>query len=222
MKKYKSIAQSIKDVSEADGIVSGYLSVFGVTDSDGDIINAGAFAKTIAENGPNGKDRIKFLREHDYRKPIGKFSLLKEDSYGLYFEAKLNQTREGKDALILYLNGELTEHSIGFQPITYSVINDNTGRFIGYSFAEVKLWEGSAVLWGANEAAKVQEIKARFEAIRQIGNLSDEVLKTIENNILTLEKLKNPQADLDNQANEQKQKAVFEAIQDFKKSLNIL
>ena len=40
------------DISEKDGIVSGYFSSFGNKDSDGDIIERGAFKKTIKERGP--------------------------------------------------------------------------------------------------------------------------------------------------------------------------
>ena len=45
---------SIKDVDQTQGIVTAYAAAFGNEDADGDVIHRGAFAKTIAERGPNG------------------------------------------------------------------------------------------------------------------------------------------------------------------------
>ena len=53
---------AIKDVDVQTGIVTGYFSVFGNLDSDGDIVLPGAFKKTIKENGPDSsKPRILHL-----------------------------------------------------------------------------------------------------------------------------------------------------------------
>lgn len=145
----------IKELDSEKRFVSGYLAVFDVEDSDKDIILAGAFVESIRQN----IRRIKFLREHDYQKPIGRFLTLKEDSYGLFFEAQLNKTREGLDALALYENGELFEHSVGFVPIEYEVIPE-TG---GILFKKAKLIEGSAVLWAANEKAVLMELKSQSD-----------------------------------------------------------
>jgi phage head maturation protease len=56
MKQFKGINGAIiKDLDTKQGIVTGYYSVFGNIDSDGDMIMPGAFLKTISENGPEGK-----------------------------------------------------------------------------------------------------------------------------------------------------------------------
>lgn len=178
MLKTKTLStKAVKDVDVKQGIVAGYLSAFDFLDSDNEVIAKGSFLKTIQEDGISGKDRIKFLREHDLNKPIGKFTELKEDNFGLYFVARLNKTREGLDALALYENGELFEHSIGFVPIKYEVSNDDNKVV---TFTEVKLWEGSAVLWGANEMAKLTELKSKLQNIQKIGSLSDEILQAVE------------------------------------------
>lgn len=227
-KIFKVLSNSIRDVKAQDMdngqkavTVTGYLSVFGVEDSDGDVIQRGAFSRTIAENGPTGKGRIKFLREHDYRKPIGKFTVLKEDDYGLFFEAVLNMTTEGKDAAILYQSGELTEHSIGFEPIGYQRREANNYD-AGWNFTEVKLWEGSAVLWGANELAKVQEIKSRFETLKTMTGVSNELLSLIEKNIVTLDSLKSSKAlsNVDERATEDMEMAK-EILSHFRQQLGI-
>jgi HK97 family phage prohead protease len=79
----KNCSLDIKDISEKEGIVSGYLSAFGFKDSDGDIIQKGAFTRTIKERGPQSeKPRIKYLLDHRTDKAIGVFQELKEDAKG--------------------------------------------------------------------------------------------------------------------------------------------
>ena len=112
---FKNTDQSVKDVDTVKGIVTGYFSVFGNLDSDGDIVMPGAFKKTIKENGPDSpKPRILHLYVHDSYKPLAKPHVLKEDKHGLYFESLISQTQLGKDVIQLYQDKVLTEHSIGY------------------------------------------------------------------------------------------------------------
>lgn len=73
----------ISDVDENLGIVKGYGSIFGNVDSDNDIIEKGAYARTIKNNG----SRVKYLYQHDITKPIGRMKELFEDEKGLGFVA---------------------------------------------------------------------------------------------------------------------------------------
>jgi uncharacterized protein len=172
--------QSVKDVDVKSKTVTGYLSVFNVEDSDRDIILPGSFARSIRENGPSGKDRIKFLREHNRNWNVGKIVDLKEDQTGLYFEAKLNETQVGKDLAILYESGEINEHSVMFTMVPGGWTLREQGDYgKGIFFSEVKLWEGSAVTWGANEFAVLTGLKSKFEAIERLSGLSDETLAIV-------------------------------------------
>ena len=82
---YKSVFGEVKDVDAKQGIVTGYFSVFGNKDSDGDVIVPGAFKKTLMENGPESEGkRIKHLLQHDVDRPLSKPNVLKETSYGHY------------------------------------------------------------------------------------------------------------------------------------------
>ena len=83
------------DADEKAGIVKGYASTFGNKDSDNDIINKGAYKKTIEENGK----RIKYIYQHDMDKPLGVIKMLEEDNKGLMFEAKIANTTLGKDVI---------------------------------------------------------------------------------------------------------------------------
>ena len=77
------------DADTSAGVVKGYGSVFGNVDSDGDVINKGAYKKTIQENAK----RVKYLYQHDMDKPLGKLVYLEEDDKGLIFEAQIPKTQ---------------------------------------------------------------------------------------------------------------------------------
>jgi uncharacterized protein len=69
----------IKAVAE-DGTFSGYASLFGVKDLGGDVVQPGAFTKSL-KSKPAAK--VKMLRGHDTSEPIGVWTSLAEDSRGL-------------------------------------------------------------------------------------------------------------------------------------------
>jgi HK97 family phage prohead protease len=140
---YKSIVGEVKDVDTKKRVITGYLSGFDNKDFDGDIIVKGAFKKSIDER----KNDIYFLNQHNWSQPHGKFSMLKEDSKGLYFESEpLIDTSYSSDTLKLYEAGIVKEHSIGFQTILSDYDTKANARMI----KEVKLYEGSNVTLGAN------------------------------------------------------------------------
>lgn len=188
----KDVSDSIKDVDTVQGIVTGYFSIFGNKDSDGDIVLPGAYRKTLKENGPNSeKPRILHLYMHDPYKPLAKPHVLKEDKTGLYFESKISDTALGKDVLQLYLDKVLTEHSIGYQIVKREVDEkEETQRLV-----ELKLWEGSTVSWGANMDALVSTVKTegkdshsweilikKLDALQSAvnGNYTDETARQLE------------------------------------------
>jgi HK97 family phage prohead protease len=144
----------IKDVDKESRTVTGYFSVFGNVDSDGDMIMPGAFKRTLANN----LRRIKHLWQHNPHQPLSSASTenltVKEDGIGLYFESKMNNTSWGRDAIEAYLSGTVDEHSIGFNTV-------NQTKKQGYNeLTELKLWEGSSVTWAANPEARTSAIKS--------------------------------------------------------------
>ena len=146
------VVKELKAMDSENGemIVSGYASVFNVVDSWSDVILQGAFAKTISEN----MSRVKLLWQHDQTCPIGKILELKEDAKGLFFKAKISDTEMGKEAHTLCKDGVIDEISIGFA----SIKDDYTNGI--RMISELKLWEISLVTLGANEFAKITEVKA--------------------------------------------------------------
>ena len=173
---------TVKDIDSKSRIVSGYLSNFGNVDSDNDIIAKGAFSKSIAER----KDKIFYLLQHNWEKPLGKFNVLSEDEKGLYFEAEIANTSYGNDLIELYSSGIVNEHSIGFNTIK-SETEKSTGTRI---IKEVKLWEGSAVTLGANSATPFTGFKSELKDLQEKqskiikaikeGNFTDETFIMLE------------------------------------------
>jgi len=133
-------------------IISGWAARFGNVDSYGDIIEPGAFSKTISER----KGRIAFCYQHEIDEPIAKILVLEERSEGLWVEAEISASE--KDIQIKVKEGILTEMSIGYRTIncTEEIINE---KYITH-LTEVKLYEISLVTIAANELATIQNIKS--------------------------------------------------------------
>jgi uncharacterized protein len=156
---YKNVSNSsiggvIKDLDTKTGTVTGYFSIFGNVDSDGDMIMPGAFKRTLQNN----YKRIKHLNQHRSYEPLAATTketlTVKEDSRGLYFESRITPTSYGKDVIMLYGDGVLDEHSIGYE----TVKEQKSGSY--NEITEMKLWEGSTVTFGANELALVESVKS--------------------------------------------------------------
>jgi HK97 family phage prohead protease len=188
--QYKSVGE-IKDVDVEKRIITGYASRVGNIDLVGDMIMPGAFTKTINERGPMGKNEIWFLHNHSTDSPLGKPSILKEDNYGLYFESKIVDTEIGSDILKLYNEGLINQHSIGFSTIKQNKVDATAGNPGYYQIQEVKLYEFSSVLWGANpdtpfmgvKSLDAQGLQDRFDKLyKQLksGNLKDETYELLE------------------------------------------
>lgn len=147
----KNASLAIKDVDTERGTVSGYFNAFDNEDSDEDISVKGAFAKTIAENGPgSGNFRIKHLLDHDTTKAVTVLERLEEDSFGLRYDGKAGRHTLSRDFLLMCQDGFITEHSFGYDVIK-AVPNPNSKSGYGRIITEYKLWEGSSLqCWGVN------------------------------------------------------------------------
>lgn len=193
----KSSKELLKDISLDKREVAVYLSKFNNIDSDFDIIRKGAFEKSLRERGPYSASnrKIAFLRYHDWQHQIGKFTRLEEDDFGLFAVGQLGTSTKGEDALRDYEEGIITEHSIGFQYLSEGTkwIEDSSKAEGGYyEITEVKLFEGSAVTFGANEETNVIGVSKglnKVEAIEDITKQINVVTKALINGRGTDERL---------------------------------
>ena len=162
----------LKDIDDNLGIVSGYGSIFGNLDSDNDIIEKGAYKRTIKNNGK----RVKYIYNHQIDKPIGKMKELYEDEKGLKFVAEIPKTTFGKEVLELMKYGVIDENYVVIMPIKKDY-NDDGVRTI----KEVKLYEISAVTLAANDQAKILEVKASKKDSEFITKRFNSLIKFIKN-----------------------------------------
>jgi HK97 family phage prohead protease len=181
------VSDDIKDVDSMKRQVAVYLSKFDAMDSDMDVIRRGAFSKSIIERGATSTSnrKIAFLRHHDWEQQIGKWLSLQEDEYGLFAVGELGTSSKGNDAWEDYKMGIIREHSIGFQYVQDKVkfIENPTLKGGGYyEVTEVKLYEGSAVTFGANEYTQVVEVKSAEDKQSRLIDIS----KRIENVVKSL------------------------------------
>lgn len=143
--------KSYKEDGE-DFVIEGYGAVFGNIDSVGDVIEKGAFAKTLSER----KERIAFCLQHNIHEPVGKILDIKEDDTGLWLKCKLSAS-EGK-VITKVKEGILKEMSIGYRTIN-SRSEVRNGQDIEV-LTEIKLFEISLVTVAANPLAIVTGMKS--------------------------------------------------------------
>lgn len=152
MKTYfeqKLISDSVRDVSENDRRVKVAISKMGNVDHDNDVIDHGAYTKTLTERGPKGANLIWHLTDHNpsLKSAVGKFSEIYTDGDYLVGITNIPNTSWGNDVLEFYKSGHINQHSIGFRTIKAEAVKGEQPYNL---IKEVFLYEGSAVLWGAN------------------------------------------------------------------------
>lgn len=149
--EHKTFTFDVKEIDGETGIFEGYAATFSKKpDSYGDIIDIGAFKKTIKEN----KSRIKILWNHNVLIPIGKPIMLKEDEHGLYVKGKLTLgVQRAQEILELMKDGVITELSIG-----YETVKQTWEKGIRH-LQELKLWDTSPVSFAANPEAVILSVK---------------------------------------------------------------
>ena len=187
---FKTLSKGIITDLSDDGTVKGMFSAFGNIDAHKDMIQRGAYAKTISEWGPSGNKRIKFLLFHDSTKPAGVIKELYETERGLEFVAKFStETTTGKDAYGYYKDGIITEHSVGIDVMQWE-------KSEGYHvLKEVRMYEGSGVMWGANPETPTLEVKALEQmtaiekALKKSASFTDAEFKFLESKFLEIKSL---------------------------------
>ena len=147
------LRMAIKEMSP-DGSFVGSLAVYNNTDLGGDLIEPGAFTKTIKDHG----NEVPLLWQHDSKKPIGMLTLI-DGPDALSVKGQLEMgLQTAKEAYILIKARIVKGLSIGFDTVRDSV--DSGVRHL----KEIRLWEGSIVTFPMNEQALITSVKARREA----------------------------------------------------------
>lgn len=130
--------------------VAGYASLFGLTDQGGDIVEPGAYTKSLARIRAAGGS-VKMLWQHDPTMPIGIWEVVTEDARGLYVKGRLlPEVAQAREAAALIGAGAIDGLSIGYRAI--SAVKDAKGL---RRLTEVELWEVSLVTFPMLREARV-------------------------------------------------------------------
>ena len=227
--KPHELKADVLDVDTSKNLVSGILNTYNYIDTYLDMLLTGVAAKSISERGVDSqaKAKIQHLRDHKLTTDniIGKFTRLEETVYDgkevLAFTSKIID----KSTLLLYQEKIINQHSIGFKYIdlalahkesqnederkrfkTYreKAINPEVADELGFFFVikEISLFEGSSVVFGANDLTETTGIKNKDPQTQQSyllaqlelltknfrnGQFSDEHFKLIELQIKQIE-----------------------------------
>jgi len=163
------------ELTVTDGtIIEGYASLFGDQDQGGDVVQKGAYAKSLTRLIADGR-QVKMLWQHDPAQPIGVWDEVREDARGLYVKGRLlDSIDRGREAAVLIAAGAIDGLSIGYR--TVRAAKNEKGRRL---LTELELWEVSLVTFPMLPSARVdakgdvlvddtmRELAAAFEGARQ-------------------------------------------------------
>lgn len=177
--QFKNFAIEEKKETESGLTITGYAAIFGNVDSYGDIIERGAFIKTLIER----KGRIAFCYQHDIWNPIGKIQSIEEDENGLKITVKISEAED--DIQTKIKEGILSEMSIGYRTMNSRQETIN-GQQINV-LTEIKLIEVSLVTVAANPLAVIESMKSETEKADYVSAEFDRVLAIVKNDNINFE-----------------------------------
>lgn len=195
--KYGAPCTDIKDLNLKDRIVQAYYFNAKTIDSDNDIISIDAYDKSITERGPkSGQPRIKHLFNH--WEGVGTIQELGKDEKGGWFMSKLGRHTAGRDVLLMYEDGLITEHSHGFE-----TINSSLETIEGKEIRRIKegvLWEVTSLdKWGANMNTPVIKSledrdywEKKIEKLAKVfssGKYTDETFELLEIQLMQIKEM---------------------------------
>ncbi len=212
----KACALDLKAAPAEDGTFEGYASVFGVVDQGMDVVERGAFVKSLARRKP------KMLWQHEMDKPIGVWDEVREDERGLYVKGRLlTDVSKGREALALLKAGALDSMSIGYRTVEATM--EQGDRMIR-KLLEVDLFEISIVTFPMLPDAKVTGVKSitterDFERfLRDAGYSRSEAKAITAHGFKAI--LKQRDAD-EEQAQTDGLTALLQKLNSLKESLNV-
>jgi HK97 family phage prohead protease len=194
----KSFELEIKD-ADSSGMIRGYASTFGNVDQGLDVVDKGAFKKSIKEL----RGMFPILADHDPTKQIGWNLRAEEDDKGLYVEGKLDlnvQVAREKYSLAKSAmeNGVKMGLSIGY--MTIKAEPDRAQPTIR-RLKELKLFEYSIVTFPMNTSAMITAMKSNWDKDTSIDSVRKLITQLKQNGISHSDLLLALQSD-DGAANE--------------------
>lgn len=144
---------------DGEGRFEGYASLFGVADQSGDVIQPGAFARSLSRRSAG---RVRMLFQHDPKEPVGVWQEISEDRRGLFARGQLARDGGRAEQLgRLIDSGALDGLSIGFRTVRATRGGGTTRRL-----QEIDLWEVSIVTFPMLDGARIAARPDPGDALR--------------------------------------------------------
>ncbi len=176
--KYQKKYNSCKtlDIDTTNRQVKVAIAEMQTVDRDNEIFDPRAFDKSVKENGPQGTNEIWHLLDHDKNSfsALSKFKEIGTDGKYLFGVSQYKDSFAWREvAWPLYEAGDFNQHSVGFIPLDKQKQKNGTTII-----TSARLYEGSAVLWGANPNTPVLGIQKSISELFEDADLdTDEIIK---------------------------------------------
>lgn len=179
--EFKTFPLKFEEVTDG-GIIRGYASTFGNVDLGLDVVDKGAFKKSIKENG----GKVPILWQHNPNELLGFNARAEEDDHGLFVEGELNlDVARAREAHSLAKQALRMKTPMGLS-IGYGTIKAEPDREkpIIRRLKELKLYEYSQVTFPMNTEAMIT-------AAKSLGNVDRAkfLLEQLTNNGISREEL---------------------------------
>lgn len=151
-------------------VIEGYASLFGAKDQGGDVVEKGAYAKSLSDGR-----RVKMLWQHDPNEPIGIWDEIREDERGLFVKGRLLETvARAREAAALTKAGAIDGLSIGYRTVK-SHKNERGARCL----SEVELWEVSLVTFPMLPEARLDPHEGKSSELRDLAQVFENARLTL-------------------------------------------
>ena len=167
MMLHKTFAFETKEVDDADGTFTGYAAVFGNKDLGGDVVEPGAFTRTLKENG----GKFILAGDHDWRLAarLG-FVEASEDDTGLKVVGHFNLEKQyAKDVYSDVRHALANSLPMGMS-FGYDIVKSTFDKKEGtMHLLDLTVYEASITQFPMNHAAGVTSVKAQLEQIERMS-----------------------------------------------------
>jgi HK97 family phage prohead protease len=225
--KWESKTIDITTTNEVEGKVEAVFSVFNEIDSDGDVVMPNSIKSGYGDAG------VAMVWAHDWKKPIGRGEIVQDGEKAKFKGQFIMDTQDGRDAFeTVKAMGDLQQWSFGYEVVdsengTFTKDGmDTEARFLN----ELKVWEVSPVLVGANQNTYTVGVKEKSEGTSglTLTNETDQLLTNLSALLkrfkeLTALRLKKEKTLSDNSTNllMELQDALQEAYQDLSTYIDV-
>ena len=167
-KERKNIAPIFSD--EVEGKVESVFSVFNTIDTDGDVVLPNSIKSGYGDKG------VAMVWGHDWKDVIGKGEIVQDENKATFKGEFFMDTERGRQAYnTVKAMGDLQQWSFG-----YEVLDSENGKFqkdntevdVRY-LKDLKVWEVSPVLVGANQETYTLSVKEQSEETAEKAHNQD-------------------------------------------------